>query len=197
MRVILTEKVPSLGNVGEVVNVSSGHARNFLIPQNLAVFADKKNTKVVEDQKRRLQKKIEGEKGQAVETKSKLDGLTLEFTKKVGGTGRIFGSVSANDISKALAEKGLEVEKRLFVITNPIKTLGDFKVTAKLFADVTAEFTVKVTMDQNQVEEIKKKQALAEKRAAAKKAKADEAPEEGTEEGTSEEAATEETATEE
>lgn len=184
MKVILTDRVKSLGNVGDIVNVSEGYARNFLIPNSFAVLADDKNKKVLENENKRLAKKIEAEKGAATEIKGKLDGLTLEFAKRVGGNGKIFGTISSTELAKALADKNIEVERRVIIVENPIKTLGNFNVKAKLFKGVEASFKVKVTMDEAQAEEIKKAQAAAAKKKTAKK----DAP--------AEEAQTEEVATE-
>lgn len=169
MKVILTGKVKSLGNIGEIVNVSSGFARNFLIPGKLAIVADKSNTRFIEDQKRRLGKKIAEQKTEAEANQSKLNNVVLEFSKKVGGSGKLFGTVTPAEIVKALESHGVQLERRQVLIPTPIKNLGEFTVTAKLFTDVSCDFKVKVVMDQNQAEELRKKQALAEKRAAAKK----------------------------
>ena len=194
MKVILTEKVKSLGGVGEIHNVSPGYARNFLLPKKFAKIADEGNEKALADQKKALAKKISAEKNDAVELKSKLDGISVTIEKKVGGTGRLFGTVTGNDLSKALAEKGLTVEKRQIMIENPIKQLGTFEVKAKLFSDVESTFNVTVKKDLKQVEEDAKRaelkkeaqaaeakrlaeEAEAEKAEAAKKADSEEATE--------------------
>lgn len=169
MKVILTEKVQSLGNIGEVVNVSQGYGRNFLIPQSKAVLADSANQKQLKHHERRLAKKVEGEKNIALEVKKKLDGLKLELIKKVGISGRLFGTVTSVELSKILAGQDIDVERRMLTIENPIKTLGAFDIKAKLFTGVEATFSVTVIMDPKQVEEIKKKEEALAKRAAAKK----------------------------
>ena len=133
MKVILTEKVPTLGNVGEIVNVSAGHARNYLLPRNLARLADEANKRAFEDQKRRLAKKIDAQKNDAVALKNKIDGLTLELTKKIGGSGKLFGTVTNTELAKELAGKGIEIERRIIHIDTPIKTLGQFDIKVKLF----------------------------------------------------------------
>lgn len=180
MKVILTENVASLGNVGEIVNVSPGHARNFLIPRNWAVLADETNKKELEDQKRRLAKKMEETKNAAVELKSKINGLELEFFRRVAGNGKLFGAVSNNDVSKALEEKGFEVEKRLISFPVPAKSTGTFDVVVDLFQDVKAEMKVRVEMDLKQAEDIRRKQELAAKK-KSEKAEAADAGEEATE----------------
>ncbi len=171
MKVILTDRVKSLGSVGEVVNVSQGYARNYLIPNKLALLADEGNKKQMEDYQKMLSKKVDEEKKEAKELASKIQGKNLTITKKVGGNGRLFGTVTSSEISKMLEKDGLTVEKRLINIENPIKTLGTFEVKANLFHDVEATFNVKVEMDPKQVEEEKKKQEAAAKKAGRKGAK--------------------------
>lgn len=197
MKVILTENVPSVGSVGEIVNVSQGYGRNFLIPSKKAVLADEGSMKEFENNKKRLAKKIAEAKSAADTLGKAISGLTIEVTKRVGGDGKIFGTVTTNEISKELEKLGHVVEKRLINITAPIKTIGEFEVKIKLFEGVTSEIKVKVTMDPKQVEEMKKKQAAAEK-AKAKKAEAAAAAAANATEETAETAeSTEESTTEE
>lgn len=188
MKVILTETVSTLGNIGEIVNVSAGHARNFLIPGRKAVLADDSNRKQLDNEKRRLAKRMQEAKDAATSIKTKIEGLTLTFVKKVGGTGKLFGTVTTAEISKMLADNGADVEKRLLLLDSPIKSLGTFGVKAKLFQDVEASFEVKVEMDPKQLEEIKAKQAAAAEKKANAAAKAET-------EGEATEAAAEETET--
>jgi len=180
MKVILTEKVPSLGTIGEVVKVSAGHARNFLFPKKLAILADEGNKRVMEAHKKKLAKKITAEKNVALELKKQIDGLALEFIKRVGANGKLFGSVTNADLAKELLTKGIEVERRNLVSDRPIKQLGNYTIKAKLFTDVEAVFKVKVSIDEVQAEELKKEQEEARKNKKAKeeaeaKAKAEEA----------------------
>ena len=176
MKVILTERVSSLGNVGEVVNVSAGYARNFLIPGDKAVLADESNKAQMEHYQKMLGKKVTEEKTAAESIKKKLDGLQLDLIKKVGNNGKLFGAVTTAELSKELAEKGIEVEKRVITLETPIKATGLFNAKAKLFSGVEAEFSIKVDMDPKQAEEMKLK---AEAAAARKKAKAEAAEAEG------------------
>jgi large subunit ribosomal protein L9 len=170
MKVILTEKVASLGNVGEVVNVSAGHARNYLIPNKKAVLADESNKAQMEHYNKMLGNRVAEEKAAAESTAKKLNGMNIELIKKVGANGRLFGTVTTTELSKILAEKGIDVEKRVLTVDNPIKAVGSYNVKAKLFSGVESEFTVKVEMDPKQAEELKKK---AEAAAKKKKAKAE------------------------
>ncbi len=171
MKVILVDRVLHLGNVGEVVNVSNGYFRNFLAPRKLAVYADQKNKQQLDMQKKRLGKKVDEHKAIAVALKQQIDGLRLEFIKKVGANGKLFGTVTSVDLARELEGKGMLVERRLIVIPNPIKSVGTFDVKVKLFQDVEAKFQVHVAMDPAQAEELKAKSK------AAKKSKKEEATE--------------------
>jgi large subunit ribosomal protein L9 len=173
MKVILIEKVKALGNIGEIVNVSAGFARNFLYPRKLAILADEKNSNVLKDKQKGLAKKIAAEKAQAEELKKKIEGQTIELIKKVGANGRLFGAVTTTEIAKELEKKGIHIERRLLHVEGSVKALGTYDVKAKLFADVTATFKLKVAIDAAMAEELKKQQAEAQRRNAEKKAKAE------------------------
>ena len=178
MKVILVEKVPTLGNVGEIVNVSQGYGRNFLIPNKKAVLADDAHKSELENSKKRLKKKMDEEMKEALSIKKKVDGLSLELVKKVGASGKLFGTVTTSELSKHLGEKGIVVERRVLSVSDPIKKVGSYVVKAKLFTGVEAEFTVKVSMDPKQAEELKAKQEKA-KKDAEKKKEAQDSKEEG------------------
>jgi large subunit ribosomal protein L9 len=193
MKVVLLDNVKSVGNVGDVVNVSPGHARNLLVPNGLALVADEGNKKSIEQQRKMLAKKVAEHKATAEAMQKKVDGLVLEFVKKVGQNGKLFGSITTRELSDELGKKGVEVERRLLTVSKPIKSVGSFDVKASLFEGVAANFQVKVVMSPEQEEEMKRKQAAAEKRAAEKKAKAaEEATEEASEEVKSEDQALDE-----
>ncbi|MBH48563.1 MAG: 50S ribosomal protein L9, partial [Halobacteriovorax sp.] len=172
MKVILTEKVPTLGNVGEIVNISAGYARNFVIPNKLGVIADAGNAKALANQKKALAKKVAEQKSEAEATKKKIDGLSLEFVKKAGANGKLFGAITTLDLSAELKNKGIEIERRLITVNNAMKNLGNFTAKVKLFQGVEAEFKIKISMDPAQAEELKAKQAAAEKRKEEKAAAA-------------------------
>lgn len=168
MKVILTEKVSSLGNVGEVVNVSQGYARNFLIPNAFAVQADEGNQKRLDDQKRRLSKRVDEDRAVATELKSKMDGMVLEFVKKVGASGKLFGTVTNNELAKELAKHDFNIERRMISVSTPIKQLGSFDIRVKLFTDVEANIQAKVIMDPKQMEELKAKELALKNKAELK-----------------------------
>jgi large subunit ribosomal protein L9 len=175
MKVILTEKVPALGNIGEIVNVSAGHARNYLVPNGFAMVADEGNKNLLAAQQKSLAKKIQGQKDVALELKKKIEGTTVELIKKVGASGKLFGTVTNAELSKELESRGLIVERRLIHLEAPIKGLGTFNAKAKIFQDVEATFKIRVSIDPKQAEELKKNQEEALKAAEARKKAAAEA----------------------
>ena len=175
MKVILTERVSTLGDVGEIVKVSAGHARNFLLPKKLAVLADEANQRQLANQQRRLRTKIEAQKAEAEALKKQIDVVSLELIKKVGANGKLFGSVTNQELANELENRGIKVDRRRILFDSAIKTVGNFNVRVKLFTDVEAAFKVKVTMDPKQVEELKAKEAAAKAAKAAAKKKAEEA----------------------
>lgn len=179
MKVILTEKVPTLGNIGEIVNVSNGHARNFLVPNGLAMVADDSNKKLLAAQQKSLAKKVQAQKDEALAIKAKVEKVTLELIKKVGASGKLFGAVTNAELSKELENMGIIIERRLINLESPIKSLGVFNVKAKIFQDVEATFKVKVAIDPKQAEELKLAQEEALKAADARKKAAAEAKEKG------------------
>ncbi len=145
MKIILREEVSSLGDIGAIVNVASGYARNFLLPKGIAVVADTKNIKALEHEKRIAEGRAVKAKNAVMSVAEKLGATELEFKAKVGEEDKLFGSVTAMDIAAALKEKGLEVDRRKIVIADQIKSLGEHTVEVKLGLDVTA--SVKVTVE--------------------------------------------------
>lgn len=145
MQVILLEKVVNLGNLGEVVRVKDGYARNFLIPQRKARRAT--TTAVAEFEAKRAElEKAAAEKLAASQAQGeKLAGLTVQISQKAGVDGRLFGSVTNFDIAEALTKQGFAVEKaQVRMPTGPLKTVGDFPVSVALHTDVVVEVTISV-----------------------------------------------------
>lgn len=142
MLVILRESISNLGQTGDVVKVSDGYARNFLIPRNMVSPADDSNLKTLNHNKRILDKKRSKEKASAEELSSRLANHSCTVSRKVGENDRLFGSVTAADIAKELEKGGFNIDRRTIQIDDPIKTLGVHPVEIKLQPDVTA--TVKV-----------------------------------------------------
>lgn len=143
MKVILKEYIDALGNVGDIVNVADGYARNYLLPKSLAVIANEANVKVVEQQKSAVLKQ---EEKITVEMKSVAEKLkkeeSLNIKCKVGEEDKLFGSVTSADIANILKEKGYEVDKKQILLDAPLNSLGVFPVKIKLYKGVEAEIKV-------------------------------------------------------
>lgn len=169
MLVILKENVENLGRIGDVVKVSSGYARNFLIPRNLVAVADEANLAQVEHQKRMLEKKRAALKATATEQAKKLETFSCNILRKVGENDKIFGAVTNGDISAELKKAGFDVERRMITIESPIKMVGVHKVSVKLMPEVEVELKVWVVAEGADKAE-KKAAAKGEKKAGAKKA---------------------------
>ncbi len=142
MKVILRENLDNLGEIGEVVEVKDGYARNFLIPRKLAFEANTKNLNQLEAQKKQLERKIEKEKILAEKTREELEKISLTIQMKVGEDGKLFGSVTTQMIADALKEKGFEIDRKTITIPEPIKALGIYTVEIKLHKDVEAKVKV-------------------------------------------------------
>lgn len=170
MKIILTEKVPHLGNTGDIVNVAAGYGRNYLIPQQLGMVANEANQKELANHQKRLAKKVDAERAEAETVKKQIEGITIDLIKKVGNNGKLFGSVTNTELAAELKKlKEVDIERRLIVIETPIKATGTFEVKAKLFSQVVANFNVKVSMDPAQAIEMKKREeAIAARKAKAK-----------------------------
>jgi large subunit ribosomal protein L9 len=148
MKVILKEDIPKLGTMGETVSVAPGYGRNYLIPQGKAVLATSKNLKELEHQRQLILRKAELVRKDAESFAEKFRGLTLTLARKVVDEDKIYGSVSVGDISQALEEAGVEIERKMIDLTEPIKSLGEFQVPVKVHANVTAELTVQVVKEE-------------------------------------------------
>ncbi len=147
MQVILRENVENLGRVGDIVKVSDGYARNYLIPRNLVFMADEGNVRAIEHQKKLLEKRAQEAKQGAQEQAKALSQVAVTILRKVGENDQLFGSVTAGDIVEALAAAGHQVERRFVQIADPIKALGTFSVIVRLLPDVTATIKVNVAKE--------------------------------------------------
>ena len=149
MQIILLEKVVNLGQLGDVVKVKDGYARNFLIPQGKAKRATEANLAEFAQRRAELEKVHAEALAQAQEQAGKLEGLTVRVTQKAGVDGRLFGSVTNHDIADALAAQGVEVQKGAVRLPDgPLKTVGDHQVSVVLHADVAVDITVSVVGEQ-------------------------------------------------
>jgi large subunit ribosomal protein L9 len=147
MLVILRENVENLGRIGDVVKVTEGYARNFLLPRQLGVAADAGNMKKIEHHKKSLEKKRLAQKEAAEALAKKVNDLTVTIQRKVGEGDKLFGSVNATDVLDGLKKAGFDLEKRVIQLTQPIKTLGVHPVVIKFESDVTANIKVSVVKE--------------------------------------------------
>ena len=146
MKVILTQDVKSQGKKGQLVEVSDGYARNFLLPKKLAVIATAENLNTMKQQEKARKAQEAAEKAEAEATAKKLKDMTVKIAAKAGEGGRLFGAVTSKEIAEELNKQyGLNVPKQKIVLEEPIKTFGNHEVPVKLHKDVTAKLTVKVT----------------------------------------------------
>ena len=149
MKVILTQKVKKLGEAGDVVKVADGYARNFLIPRGLAVEATAANLKELEKTRERQAQREAREEEEARELAARLKERVIVVRGKAGEGGRLFGSITGQDIAHAIeAELGTRVDKRKVELKEPLKALGDYKVPVRLYKDFVVEVAVQVVEEE-------------------------------------------------
>ncbi|MBM3297025.1 MAG: 50S ribosomal protein L9 [Candidatus Aminicenantes bacterium] len=154
MKVILKIDVENLGRKGDIVNVSAGYGRNYLLPRKLALEVTPTNTKMIDIERRALGKRQEKERQSLQDLIGKLGAVTLTFRRKTGEKDHIFGSVSAGDIKEALAGLGFEMDKKKIVLEEPLRRLGNYTVPVRVFQDEKAEIKVEVAaLEEGQAEE--------------------------------------------
>ncbi len=145
MQVILTQDVKGQGKKGDVVSVSDGYARNFLIAKGLGIEATKSNMNDLKGKKESAEYKIKTDTEEAKKIAERLSGLTVTIKAKTGDEGRLFGSITSKDVADALTEQhNIKLDKKRFVLTEGIKTLGVTKVTVKLYTGITGTLKVNV-----------------------------------------------------
>jgi large subunit ribosomal protein L9 len=144
MQIILQEDVEKLGHRGDVVTVKPGYARNFLLPKKLGVEATPGNMKALERIRGALAKRTATELDAAKKQAELLNQASLKFARKTGENDQMFGSVTTGDIADGLKAQGFSIDKRQVQIAEPLKSLGEFPVTVKVFRDVTAEIKVHI-----------------------------------------------------
>lgn len=152
MEVILLERVEKLGQMGDVVNVRPGFARNFLLPQSKALRATKGNLEQFQTRKTQLEADNLKRKQEAEQVAGKLDGLTVVLVRQASEMGNLFGSVTARDVAEAVTEAGVTIERRQVVIDRPIKTLGLFDLRVVLHPEVTVGVKVNVARSLEEAE---------------------------------------------
>jgi large subunit ribosomal protein L9 len=149
MQVILLEEVQNLGNLGEEVRVKPGYARNYLLPYGKAVIANEQNRAAFEARRAELEKTHTEALAKAQERARVIEGATVQFSRKVGEEGKLFGSVTTVDIVEAMAQAGVELEKsEIHLSTGPIKEIGDHEIAVSLHPEVHVKITVSVVEEQ-------------------------------------------------
>ena len=144
MELILKQTVDNLGEEGDIVKVKPGYGRNYLIPKNFAVLANKANLAQFEQNRAAIEARKERLKFETATLSKKLAGTTVTIAQRVGEEDRLFGSVSSADIADKLAEIGIKIDRKKILLTEPIKTLGETMVGVKTGFQTTAEITVQI-----------------------------------------------------
>ncbi len=144
MKVILNSDIDHLGNIGDIVEVKDGHARNYLFPKKLALSLSKHNLDIMKIKKNKIQKKLEIDKMSAIEQKQKLEEITLTFERKAGEKGILFGSVGVSDIEEKLKDVGIHVDRKKYHLEEPIKKVGNYTCKLRLFDGIEAELKLEV-----------------------------------------------------
>ena len=153
MQVILLERVPHLGQMGDVVNVKPGYARNFLLPRGKALRATEANLKAFEERRKEIEARNLARRKEAEAVREKVDGAKLVIVRQAGAAGQLYGSVRPRDIVEALAEQGVSIDRSQVVLDHPIKTIGIFDVTLRLHGEVEATVKVNVARSEGEAEE--------------------------------------------
>ena len=148
MQVILREDIEKLGKIGDLVKVADGYARNFLVPRQKAIPATPDNVRSMDHAKKMVADRLRKLKKEAAAEADQIKGLAVQIKAKVGEEGKLFGSVTSMDIAEAAKAKGVNIDKRKISLEEPIKRIGDYTVTVKLHADVTADFKVSVVAEE-------------------------------------------------
>jgi large subunit ribosomal protein L9 len=143
-KLLLRQDVDDLGARGEIVRVRAGYARNYLLPRKLAVEATASNVKQIEQERAALLKKEAAERSTAEGQAEQVRALVLEFKRKSGETGALYGSVTSMDIAEGLKQRGYEIDRHRIHLTEPIKRLGDFTVPVRLHREVSIDLRVRV-----------------------------------------------------
>lgn len=148
MKVILKQDLENVGRKGDIVNVSPGYGRNYLIPRKLALEVTSSNLRMIEIERQALKKKVENERQSFQDLIGRLNEVTLTFSRKAGEKDMIFGSVSAADVKEALDRLGFEVEKKKIGLDEPIRRLGNYSIPVKVFHDDKATLRVEVRKEE-------------------------------------------------
>jgi len=156
MEVILLERVGKLGQMGDVVRVKDGYARNFLLPRNKALRATKDNRAKFDSMKAELQARNEAQKGEAGKLAAQFEGKSLTMLRQASDVGQLYGSVTPRDIATALSDDGTPVSRSQVVLNAPIKLIGQYKVPIELHPEVEVIVTVNVARNEDEAERLKR-----------------------------------------
>lgn len=149
MQVILREDIPKLGNSGDIINVSDGYGRNYLVPRGLAVAASAKNVKQLDHQKRVISQRDAKLLRTNQALKAKVEGLSINVAKQVGSDDKLFGSVTTKDIAEAMKERGIEIDRKKIHLAEPIRSLGVHTVSIEFGGGVNAALKVWVVASES------------------------------------------------
>ena len=152
MQVVLLERIAKLGQMGEVVTVKDGYARNFLLPSGKALRANKANLEQFNEQRAQLETQNLERRAEAEKVKKTMNGQSLILIRQSGETGQLYGSVSTRDIANALKEAGFSTDRNQIILENPIKTLGIYNVRVTLHPEVDCEVSVNVARTRDEAE---------------------------------------------
>jgi large subunit ribosomal protein L9 len=170
--ILLREDIDNVGGRGEIVKVKAGYARNYLLPKGFASLATKGNVKQIEQERAALLKKAAIERTTAEAQRDQMGTITLNFERKAGEQGTLFGSVTSMDVAEALKAKGYEIDRRKIVMKDAIKETGEFTVNVKLHREVTLEVPVTVTAEGGEAEAKPERKAKPEPKTQETKAEA-------------------------
>lgn len=148
MKVILTENIADLGEIGQVVNVAPGYARNYLLPKGIALEATGRNVRELEHRKRVLAQKREKVRQEMMSLAEKLNQVRIVMRRKVAEEDKLYGSVSASDLAAALAEQGFDVQRKDLLLEQPVKQLGEFTVPVRVDAQISANVRLVVEKEE-------------------------------------------------
>jgi large subunit ribosomal protein L9 len=149
MKIILTENVDGLGNIGDMVKVKPGYARNYLVPKRLAVAADSGKIKELEHQKRQLERKRQRVTQAAEVFKQRIEAMPLVIAHKAGEEGKLYGAVTSMELEEQLAAKGIELDRKRIQLAEPIKSIGAHEVLVKLDVGITATIKLNVVAEED------------------------------------------------
>ncbi len=167
MKVILRADVENLGSLGDVVEVKPGYGRNYLLPQGLAMIASPANLKIFEQERKKLQAKMDALRAEAMGLQGRLEALEIVIPMHVGENDKLYGSVTTTIIGDAIIAQGLDIDRRRILMEAPIRSLGVHPVRVRLHADVIATIPVKVISDRREEEDLQAELTEAEKAALA------------------------------